>query len=103
MIRLGLTLALVSCAASPPRKPVPSGRFCLTGVPGDAQIYLSDALLAPGQGRKSTPIVLPVGSYRLEVRADGHFAVYRDVEVVLRQGECIQVVMHPIADGEAGD
>ncbi len=98
-----VVLALVGCAATK-TQPAPKkmGLLCVRGAPDDAQVYVNETLVAHAAALAARPLPLPVGSYRVEVRADGFFTLYRDVELGPDKTQCVEAAMRRVPEGESG-
>jgi hypothetical protein len=100
---LALGLAAGSLAACAPTGAVvrkPDARLALRCNVPEARVYVDDAFV--GRAGELSGRTLPVvsGARRVELRADGFFTAYRDVDVAKGAQAALDVQLHKIPDGE---
>jgi hypothetical protein len=76
---------------------VPDAVVRLT-CPVEAQLYLDDRYAGAVGGRRGASLGLPAGFHRIELRADGYFPAYREVEVRRGDHASMHVELRPDLD-----
>lgn len=79
-----LSSAVAACAHGPgadlkPRRP-PLGLHILC-QPTEAQIYVDDKYMGTTKGLEKHPLMLSPGMHRVEIRSEGYFAHFAEVEL----------------------
>lgn len=73
-----------------------------TNVP-DARIYVDDAFRGRAAELHGRALLVPSGTRRVELRADGWFTAYRDVSVPHAGRATVAVPLRPVPPNEPGE
>jgi len=95
-----VALLLAACAPTGRVVRKPDASLSLRCNVEQARVYLDDAFV--GRAGELAGRALPVvsGARRVELRADGFFSAYRDVDVAKGAAATLDVQLHKIPDGE---
>ncbi len=85
-----VALAIQGCPDRPVVPSAPTGGVRIEVEPGDARIYVDEALVGDAGTYADRPLPLPPGDHRIKVTADGFYPEYLEVEV---KGEMIPIVV----------
>jgi hypothetical protein len=81
-----LTLSLLVLVACPPANPGvpprPLAGLLIACEPADAVLLVDDRYLGSVTSLRTTPLMLPDGFHRLELRRDGYFSHFAEVTLV---------------------
>ena len=91
-------LLVVGCASS---HQLPQGYLVLHLEPADARVLLDDHYVGSAAQLSGHRLRLAAGRRRIEVSAEGHYAVRREAEVRVAQKAELTIELHAIPDGEA--
>jgi hypothetical protein len=99
-LSLAPSFALTACAPTGAVVRKPDASLQVACPVKEARVYVDDAFV--GRAGDVADRALPVisGSRRVEVRADGWFSAYRDVQVTPGARARLDVELHKIPDGE---
>jgi hypothetical protein len=96
-----ICLLLIACATeSKSVRTRSDGALTVHCAVRDARIYVDDTFVA--RAGQDQPLRVPSGLRRIEVRADGWFTAYREVEIPARGAARIDVDLRKVPDGEPG-
>lgn len=100
---LALFAALAGCATTAKTtRPQADGALTIKCAVPDARIYVDDAFVARAAEAADHPLRVRSGTRRVEVRADGWFTAYRDVEVPANAATRVDIDLRKVPDGEPG-
>lgn len=86
-------LALVGCPGPPKPRARPVGGLVIECKPKTAQVFVDDRYQGTVAALRGRPLILLVGSRRIELRLDGYFSSYHDVKVVRGVRQKLSVVL----------
>ncbi len=95
-----LIAALIAggCASS---RTVPQGYLVLHLEPADARVLLDDHYVGSAAQLSGHRLRLGAGRRRIEVTAEGHYAMRREADVRAGQKAELTINLHAIPDGES--
>jgi hypothetical protein len=93
---------LGGCAATRPSVRADAQLVVTTNVP-DARIYVDDAFRGRAAELRGQALLVPSGTRRVELRADGWFTAYRDVAVPHAGRATVAVSLRPVPANEPGE
>jgi hypothetical protein len=100
MARLGLVLLLfAACAGPQAARKAPSSTLEVRCAVPEARVYVDDVFVGPADAR---PISVRAGARRVEIRADGWFSAYREVEAPPNGRARVEVELRPVPPLEPG-
>jgi hypothetical protein len=80
-----------------------TGLLVLHASPPDARVLLDDRYIGSAAVLSSRPMRINVGHRRLEISAEGHYAVRRDAEIAAGRQLEVTVELHRVPEGMRGD
>lgn len=99
---LALVVAAAGCAAT--RAAVrPDAQLAVTTNVPDARIYVDDAFQGRAVELRGRALLVPSGTRRVEVRADGWFPAYRDVTVPHAGRATVEVPLRRVPPNEPAE
>ncbi|MBW2730976.1 MAG: PEGA domain-containing protein [Deltaproteobacteria bacterium] len=87
-----LLLAVVACQPQRPRAR-PVGGLQLDCTPQSAQIFVDDRYVGTVSRLAGNALTLSAGTHRIELRAEGYFASYHELRVVVGVRQKLQVTL----------
>lgn len=98
-----VALALLGgCAATRPSLRSDAQLVVTTNVP-DARVYVDDTFRGRAAELRGQALLVPSGTRRVELRADGWFTAYRDVSVPHAGRATVAVPLRPVPPNEPGE
>ncbi|HXU72190.1 MAG TPA: hypothetical protein VN947_22830 [Polyangia bacterium] len=104
MMRYIVAAALFGAACAPTKSAVRTdGRLAIACNVPDARVYVDDVFRGRAAELVGAAVLVPSGSRRVEVRADGWFTAYRDVVVPHDGRAAVDVALRPVPETEHGE
>jgi hypothetical protein len=101
-MRLALAaLLLLGCAPTGAVVKRPNAQLAIRCNVADARVYLDDAFVGRAGDLRTLPVV--AGARRVELRADGWFSAYRDVQVAAGARAELSVELRKVPDVEPAE
>ena len=80
----------------------PDATLIVSSPVADARVYVDDRFVGRVADLEGRAVQVPSGARRVEVRADGYFTAYRDVQVPPGGAAKLEVQLHKVPEGEPG-
>jgi hypothetical protein len=98
-----LVLAAAGCATGGGAVRRGDARLVVSSNVADARVYIDDVFMGRAADLRGHPVLVPSGTRRLELRADGWFTAYRDVAVPHAGRAQVAVELRPVPANEPAE